>query len=648
MTMLVSLVLLVAATSLAPLAIFRGALRIRFAYVDAGLSASSLALWLLLPRVAIELDPGVALAAFVVVKLIAISTLLASSHDSDDLAWSPWRGAFVAGAIYLALVPFVLSRGPVDGDEPFYLLVTESIVRDHDLDLRNQYANLAHSEVGRTDLVPQMGDPVGPNGEKYSRHEPLLAFVLVPGYLAGGLFGAVATIALLAALGVASTLRLLEEEGCSRRSILVVFPLLAFGPPLLAYATRIWPEAPAALLFSEALRAARHGKRRRAGLALVLLALLKLRFALISAAIVAGWMLLQRETRKKSFVALALLAIPALAIVVLYPQAVTVRMFDPGDVFTANNYARGLGGVLVDGQAGLLFQAPLWLLGLAALFRWRTLGAAARLGIVSTIPYLLLLFPRSEWHGGWSPPLRYLVVFVPLFALLAAFAVERLLARGAFVAAAVWSAGLTLHAIAFPNALFRIASGESTWGRWVGAWWGYDLSRLVPSLIRPNGAAAVALVVVGIGALVALARRERAVESSLPSAVVAAFLAIVVASGFSVAKMPGSVVELEDSHVRRDGGSLFPAVDTVARFRFDGGWQLHEGVSASFLYTGGASELRYSASAPATIELGGRRFELASTGGVYESVAIDLPAAPGRYTLHCVKGDPVVDRIAAE
>lgn len=648
MTLLGHFALVAAATSLAPLALFRGGLRGRFVRIDATLSAASLALWLLVPRISVALDPGVAIACFVVAKLVALALLLASSHDSDDLAWAPWRGAVVAGAVYLALVPFVLSRGPVDGDEPFYLLVTESLVRDGDFDLRNQYASLASSETGRTDLVPQLGDPVGPNGEQYSRHEPLLSFMLVPGYLAGGLHGAVATIALLAALAVWSMLTLLEEEGVSRRTTLLVFPLLAFGPPLLAYATRLWPEAPAAFFFAEALRAARRGRRTRAGVALVLLSLLKLRFALIAAALVAGWLFLQRESRRKALVALALLSIPALAILALYPQAVTVRMFDPGDVFTLRNYLRGLGGLLVDGQAGLLFQAPLWFLGLAAALRWRELGPAAKVGIVAACPYLLLLFPRSEWHGGWSPPLRYLVVFAPLFALLAASALERARPRGAFALAAAWSAGLAIHALAFPNSLFQIASGESVWARWVSSWWGADLSRLVPSAIRPNAAAAVALVAVIALAASILARRREAVGPRLSSAGAAALAAVVVACGFAVARMPARVVELEDSHVRSNGGALFPPPDTVARFRFDGGWQFRAGAATSFLYTGGTSTLRYSAALPATIELGGRRFELAPTGGEWSTVTLDLPAAPGRYTLLCVKGDPVVDRIAAE
>ncbi|MGK2856582.1 MAG: hypothetical protein ACSLFQ_05190 [Thermoanaerobaculia bacterium] len=647
MTVFLSLALFLAATSLVPLAMVRGALRRRFALLDAGGSALLLAVWLLAPRLSIVIEPDVALSAFMVVKLFALSTLLAASHESDDLAWAPWKGALLAGAVYLALVPFVL-RAPVDGDEPFYLLVTESIVRDGDVDLRNQFASLAQSATRRLDLVPQFGDPVGPAGEQYSRHEPLLSLLLVPGYLLGGLHGAVATIALFAALAVLSMLRLLEEEGISRRTILVVFPLLAFGPPLLAYATRIWPEAPAVLLFSEALRAARKGQRAHAGIAVALLALLKLRFAVISVALVAGWMLLHRESRKKALVVFALLAIPAVAVLAIYPQIVAVRMFDPQDVFTIRNYLLGVGGMLVDGQAGLLFQAPLWLLGLAALIRWRDLGAGAKIGIIAAAPYLLLLVPRSEWHGGWSPPLRYVVVFLPLFALLAASAIERISSRGAVIAAAVWSAGLTLHALAYPTGLFQIATGESVWGRWLSRAWEVDASRLVPSTIRPNVAAVVAVLAVVILAGWIAARGSRPAGWRPSSALVAAALAVLLTTGFAVARTPGERVELEDAHVRHDGGALYPEQWTVARFRFRGGWSFEEGASASFLFEGGRSTIWYSAQSPSTIEIGGQRIELPATAGAFAAATVALPKAPGRYTLRCVKGDPVVDRIDAE
>ena len=41
------------------------------------------------------------------------------------------------------------------------------VSRSHsDLDLTNQYRDLAHSDIGRPDLLPQPGDTRGPHGEQ--------------------------------------------------------------------------------------------------------------------------------------------------------------------------------------------------------------------------------------------------------------------------------------------------------------------------------------------------------------------------------------------------------------------------------------------------------------------------------------------------
>ena len=55
-----------------------------------------------------------------------------------------------------------------------------------------------------------------------------------------------------------------------------------------------------------------------------------------------------------------------------------------------------------------------------------------RLGMSASLLYILYLIPRSEWHGGWSPPLRYIVVLMPILALGAAVMWERVGAGSAF------------------------------------------------------------------------------------------------------------------------------------------------------------------------------------------------------------------------
>src|SRR5262249_48311201 len=158
--------------------------------------------------------------------------------------------AVVAALFYVVAIPLML-RTPIDGDEPYYLLETESMVHDRDLDLANQYRDLRHSSTGRIDLRPQLGDPVGPHGEQYSRQEPFLALLMIPGYLIGRLPGAIAVIAMFGALLARSTVRLFEDEGISDAATRAMFPFMALGPPIVFYAARIWPEVPAAFCFVE-------------------------------------------------------------------------------------------------------------------------------------------------------------------------------------------------------------------------------------------------------------------------------------------------------------------------------------------------------------------------------------------------------------
>src|SRR5205823_12914481 len=185
-----TLALFAAASIASPFLLLRGiALRRWFAiYADAWILFGMLALFV--RPLQIEVDPYLAIVTFGVCVTAAFFAFVALT-DPIDLRWSANRAAIVTALFYMVAIPLIL-RTPIDGDEPYYLLETESLVRDRDLDLSNQYRDLAHSATGRIDLGPQLGDPIGPHGEHYSRHEPFLALLMIPGYLIAGLPGATA------------------------------------------------------------------------------------------------------------------------------------------------------------------------------------------------------------------------------------------------------------------------------------------------------------------------------------------------------------------------------------------------------------------------------------------------------------------------
>ncbi|PYQ58371.1 MAG: hypothetical protein DMF58_15545 [Acidobacteria bacterium] len=406
----------------------------------------------------VKIDPRL---AFIVLGLALAWSLFAI----NDIRWSANRAAVIA-AIFYAVVIALMMRTPIDGDEPYYLLMTESIAHDRDLDLSNQYRDLAHSATGRIDLVPQIGDVSGPHGEQYSRLEPFLSLLMVPGYLAGRLPGALATIALFGALLARSTVRLFEDEGIDDATIRAIFPLIALGPPIIFYAARIWPEVPAAFCFVEAVRGVRQRRPARWIPALAALVLLKFRFLLVAIVLLAralrGW----RQI---------VIAVAIVAILIAIGTATTVhtwREIIPGSPLAM---LRGFFGLLLDGAAGILFQAPIYAFGVLAAARWRSTPGSFRLGISSSALYLVYLAPRSEWHGGWSPPLRYIVFLMPILALGVASIWRRIDATALMIAIA-WTFGVTAHGLAYPWRLFHIANGENVVGETLSTIWHSDFS----------------------------------------------------------------------------------------------------------------------------------------------------------------------------
>jgi hypothetical protein len=602
------------------LVVLRGRTLVRYAGTDL---ATWLFAWILWRRVP-GIDPHLAFVALAVLKLATFALFVARG---EQVRWSANRAALVAAIVYAVTIPAML-RTPIDGDEPYYLLVTESIAHDGDLNLANQYRDLAHSATGRTDLAPYADDPSGPHGERYSRHEPFLPLLLVPGYALGRLYGAIATVAFFGVLLVRSTIRWMEDEGIPDRVIRAVFPFFAFAPPVLFYATRIWPEVPAAFFFVEALRGLRDERTKRWLPALLGLVLLKLRFVLVAIALLA-----QRATRKAA-IALGIIAVPLLIMWIVTGSATSVHSW--GEVLPApgQRYVTGFFGLLTDGMSGIPFQGPFYLLGLFALTRWRATPRGFRLGILGGALYVLYLLPRPEWFGGWAPPLRYLVFLMPVLALGAASMWDRI-SPGAIAVISAWTIGLVIHGVAYPWRLFHEANGENALGEWLSAHFQSDFSRLFPSFIRLNAAAwAGVIAVMAIVALLAVRPRFD---------LTVALFALALGLAYRIGLQPAARIEFEDAHVINRGGELYPPVFTIMRYSLRGGRVLHAGDSLSFLARDGRWTLHAITGLGATIDIGGQVIPIRPDPR-YQTFRLTIPRE-GRTTLRCLSGAVNVDRM---
>src|SRR5262245_56753749 len=85
------------------------------------------------------------------------------------------------------------------GDEPHYLIISQSLIKDGDLKIENNYLQRDYREYWGGDLRPDYMKR-GTDGEIYSIHAPGLPVLLLPAYAVAGYVGSILVLSLLAAL----------------------------------------------------------------------------------------------------------------------------------------------------------------------------------------------------------------------------------------------------------------------------------------------------------------------------------------------------------------------------------------------------------------------------------------------------------------
>ena len=145
--------------------------------------------------------------------------------------------------------------------------MAQSLWRDGDLDLRNNYANEHWREYTPGPVTPHYGAPRR-DGRPFPAHSPGLPLILAPAYALGG---RAACVALLVLMGVGRRCRLGISPAPDPAPRGRVSGLLAtVGPPVFFYSFHVYTEVPSALRCAGALRlllASRDpGRRRRAAL----------------------------------------------------------------------------------------------------------------------------------------------------------------------------------------------------------------------------------------------------------------------------------------------------------------------------------------------------------------------------------------------
>ena len=424
----------------------------------------------------------------------------------------------LALVLYGGMGLYYASRIQVSGDEPHYLVMAQSLWRDHDLELRDEYEGEEWAEFMPGPLRPHWGAPRA-DGRPYPAHSPGLPVLLAPAYALGGRAGCVLLLAALAA-GVAASCRELSLRATGDAEAALVGWLAGVGPPLFFYAFHLYTEVPSALAIGVALwllTAAPPSLPGAVVAALAASALPWLHLKMVPAAVALGLVALAR-LRGQALAAFGITAGTAAAAFGLYylsvfgvptPLAIYGGSLPPD----ARSLSwRALAGLALDRSFGLLPVAPIFLLAAAGLSRLSGRRETWPLALVG-LSVLAPIVSWRMWWGGQCPPARFLVPLLPVLAVAAASRVA--LGRQGLVR---WWPGLLLIGsslaavlVADPEARLLLNRGNRPTRLWAALSDGVPLGDYLPTLTHASDRdARVAVVWIGaIGLLLLLDRLAR-------------------------------------------------------------------------------------------------------------------------------------------
>ncbi len=536
---------------------------------SAGIAWLVLIIGELLARVAVE--PLRLLSERLAVDL-ALAALLIAWLPAARL-WLRSRRVFVT--VVALLAPLALATPHLTpslyGDEPFHLIVMESMATDHDLDISDDLDLASHPQ----NELYAPGKPLF--------HSPVLGLTLLPGYAAAGRAGALLFLALMGGALAALIARRARGLGLddARTGLLVL--MLAVTYPLATFATQIWPELPGALAVAAllVLVSGPHGGRWLGPVVAVVAVAVKTRLGLLTFPIAAVAWLRRGWIRGLAVLGSAVGAGLAVGWLTMgHPFGPYRRLHhlipeDPSLVF------RVLGGLAFDAAGGLAFTAPLLLAAMAGVaILWRRGGPGERAMLVGCGITLCALLHSIEWYGGGAPPARYLVPMLPAFALSSVMLL-RLPLRWRRLGVVLIPPSLLAWWVLITRPHFSINPGDG--GYWLADMlarrFAADARPFFPSFLVPNTATIVVpmILLVAVVGAARLTRWRPIVGLALRRMWIGLWLAAAAALVLTLDLRHDVVVELEAPHVRRSGGSPMPPAGTVSRFRHRRGWRLDDG-----------------------------------------------------------------------
>jgi hypothetical protein len=429
--------------------------------------------------------------------------------------------------------PWLAFRVSLTGDEPHYLILAHSLVKDHDFDLSNNYK--------RQDYLAFYPAPLDPHtirnyrGEEMPIHDIGLSLLVIPGYVVGGRIGVMLQLNLLAAVVAVVTYALSRHLGGRDRTALIYTYLFFFSAPLCYFASQLYPELlGGGLALSVVLCFVRYMQAEgtlllvMSGALIGFIPWLHVRYWMLAGPlflVMASFLFIDKREpgdlgdRLRRIVILAAPGIILVALLslidfhlygILRPNGgyILFSRCHPDLYPHISEAFRGLLGLLLDRRVGLLPLTPLYLVGLAGIWPLKKRRWEAAAILAPSVTYLLFVSSSAYWHGSWSPPARYILSAAILWTPLASLIPMNKCNIDFVRALACW--GLVIGAIFAADPSLRYF-GNPVEGNLesVLRLYGFDYASVFPSLMRASRADYIVAVLWTVMAFACIFRLNR-------------------------------------------------------------------------------------------------------------------------------------------
>jgi hypothetical protein len=397
------------------------------------------------------------------------------------------------GLFFLSIAILYAGRAWPTGDEPHYLVISETLLKYHSLDVVKSYHNRDYLSFynGELDLSHTVTNNQGLRVPVHSVGGPIL---WLPLFAVAGRMGAILFIAGVSLLVIVDIFRFMVEQGVRRRSALAVAGFFAAATPFFAFAHLTFVDLLGAwaviYVFRKTLKKGDAGRRELvfSSILLGILPWVHVKFIVVEALLLLfllARILTDNRTMSPRAIVRAVpahwrqvcwLVLPAAALGLAF-EVFTRAMwnsFDPllaygtGDrtfPLTASPL-RGFLGTFLDQEYGIFISAPVLVLaipGLVLAVRDRVGPLNLYFGILS-VCFLALFVARDDWEGGWTPPGRFILVVLPLFAYYVGYLLDRpnrLLAWPAFWILGAAGTVYNLASLQSPSRGFSAGVGQN-------------------------------------------------------------------------------------------------------------------------------------------------------------------------------------------